>query len=212
MKEVLLLTALVLVTPSLADQVEGQTQRLRQDTRRAVNVGNRGRGNGVPNVDSSSLVAPLSSRAAVFDPALYDATPHEYTDVQVEFLEFCEAELLDKDGKAGDGIISQKDFADTVVDLCETFPSKTFAECPRRRFSALDVKLELIFAFGVCPDDDPMVNRMTCLQGLKNLDGFGMEIGYMVTSETIVEAEEDVAQLCFRLFEYFFRKFHVWKG
>jgi hypothetical protein len=205
LKDLLLVAALFLVTPSLAGSVQGQTRRsLRQDSRR-TNKQNRG-------PDPRGGKGDQAGFSGLFDKhAQVDTTPqYDYTDVQVEYFAFCEAELL-SDDVIGDGLISQSDFANTLADLCDKFMVGTIAgfQCPQPRFSSLDVKLQLIFAFGVCRDDDPMVTQMQCLRGLKDVDGMGMEIGYMVTPETRPVVEMDVRQLCFRLFPFVFRKFPV---
>ena len=271
LKELLVLAALLLVTSSLASQVQGQTKRLRPDTRRAVEKG-PGRGNpikatpvgggrgtvhgvdgillaedvapggdgrgtairptpvggdrgtlhgvdaiprGTVHGDDATLPPEDVSRAGDFAPVDFDGndlgrTPLQFTRVQTDYIGFCQAEFLSED-VMGDGIISQTDFASTLVDLCEAFTVDTGAGCPQSIFSSLAVKLQLIFAFGICPDDDPVLARMKCLQGLANMDRMGMEIGYMVTPETPEKVQMDVNQLCFRLFQYSFRKFPVWK-
>jgi hypothetical protein len=204
LKEVMLLAGLLLVSSSLAGagQVQEQTQGLRQDTRRTQ----RGQG---PHRGHGATLTPVDGGGDGDDTS---DLPLIYTDVQIQYFDFCETELL-SDEVIDDGIISQDDFASKLAEFCETFTVDNVAgfQCPEDRFSSLDVNLQLIFAFGVCRDDDPMVTQLQCLQGLLNVDGMGMEFGYMVTTETMPVVEMDVYQLCFRLFPFVFRKFPVWK-
>ena len=107
-----------------------------------------------------------------------------------------------------DGIISQNEFASKLVDFCDHFMVDNIAgyECPEDRFSSLDVDLQLIFVYSLCPEDDTDQERAACIDSLRGLDSAGIEFGYIVTPETMPMVSEDVEHLCFGLFPFVFRK------
>jgi hypothetical protein len=73
LKELLLLAVLLVITPSLSGQVQGPTQRWRQDPRRTNEGAKRGRGGGAPsgyNALQASAVADVGEGFAI--PAVND--------------------------------------------------------------------------------------------------------------------------------------------
>jgi hypothetical protein len=132
-----------------------------------------------------------------------------YSDLQQEYFIFCTDELL-SDAVVGDGIISQNDFGDKLVQFCETFTVPSMAsshQCPANRFTSLPVEVQLIFSYAVCPDDEEESVQMECLDSLDSLNGMGAEFGYIVSQETMPQVQVTVENLCIELFPFVFRKF-----
>ena len=131
----------------------------------------------------------------------------QYTVQEEEYFAYCREELTSDDVTA-DGIISQNEFADKLVDFCGHFMVDNIAghRCPLNRFSSLDVDLQLVFVFALCPEDDPEDQRVACVNSLRSLDDAGIEFGYIVSPETMTEVAEDVEHLCSGLFSFVFRK------
>ena len=136
--------------------------------------------------------------------------PHEgkYTLQQEQYLNYCRDELT-SDEVTADGIISQNEFADKLVDFCDHFMVDNIGgyKCPLNRFSSLDVDLQLTFVFELCPEDETEDQRMDCVKSLQSLDDAGIEFGYIVSPETMTKVSEDVEHLCFDLFDFVFRKY-----
>jgi hypothetical protein len=123
------------------------------------------------------------------------------------FLDTCRRDFKSK-SVVDDGIISQNDFSTEYVALCEHFTVDNDAtfQCPEPDFTALPVSIQLVFAFALCPESDPMSQRKECVASLDSLSQMETEFGFIATSDRFEQVSEDVEQLCFGLFPFVFRK------
>ena len=130
-----------------------------------------------------------------------------YSALQIEYFALCRQNLLSQP-IISDGIISQNEFAEKLVEFCGTFTTQTIAgfKCPQPDFTSLPVRLQLIFAYAVCPPQEGKASQKKCLDSLDSLSGMGLDFGYIVTDETMPSVVEDVDHLCFGLFPFIFRK------
>ena len=132
-----------------------------------------------------------------------------FSELQLEYFETCTETFL-SDKVVGDGIISQNDFTEHLVQFCETYSAPEMTEfpfqCPDNSFTSLPVDVQLIFTYGVCKTDKGYPHQMKCLESLDSLSEMGADFGYIVTPETRTDVEVSVENLCFNLFPIVFRK------
>jgi hypothetical protein len=125
-----------------------------------------------------------------------------------QFLDVCRNEFM-----GGDGFISQDDFANVAVLLCDTFiANETVTDsllCPvENRFSSFPHKLQLLFLSVVCRAALPL--PIECWDRTHQMgDEFfqmGGEFGFNSTNATSSIGNEVVENLCNSLFPIVFGK------
>jgi len=108
------------------------------------------------------------------------------SDLKSTYIQQCQSYLLDDPSITNDGIISQVDFANMLLNQCQQLDM-----CPHKKlkFEQLDINLQLKFINGICYHQD-RVDKFNCIKNLNVmwLEGelFGFELDGDEDVDTLV--------------------------
>jgi hypothetical protein len=121
----------------------------------------------------------------------------EYSESELAYIGECEDTFLG-DTIIADGLISQKEFAETYSNFCLTYGDQDW--CPGSNFGNLPETLQSVFYEAVC------MNMLEPDECVTNLNTLPMAVGYIVSPEVMADVQRHVQGICRGMMDQVFCK------
>ena len=119
-------------------------------------------------------------------------------ETELQFITHCQDWLLPK---TNNEIISQDDFADFLVDVCDVLHDEDLPDfrCPTPAFTDLAIRVQFLFARYSC---DGASSSQDISQCLESYSAKGEEFGLVVKKRTRKDLESTVFEICCGLLSF----------